>query len=208
MPAVETIAVIGAGIMGRGIAHAAALGGYRTILEDLLPAALRKAQSEIRSNLAKGVEIGTLQQGEAEAALGRIEYAGSVEEAARNAGLVIEAVPDEMESKLEIFTLLDKICRPNTILAANTSSLSITEIASITYRAPLCVGMRFFNPVHQMKQLEIVRGLETSEATLVAAVEVGRRMGKETVVIREAPGVITSRANATMVAKSGGGTQG
>jgi 3-hydroxybutyryl-CoA dehydrogenase len=196
MAAVETVAVIGAGIMGRGIAHAAALGGYRTILEDLLPAALQKAQSEIRANLAKGVEIGKLQPGEAEATLGRIEYAGSVEEAARNADLVIEAVPEEMESKLEIFTLLDKICRPNTILATNTSSLSITEIASVTYRASLCVGMHFFNPVHKMKLLEIVRGLETSEATLAGAVDVGRRMGKETVVIREAPGFITSRINA------------
>src|SRR5215467_8318585 len=196
MPAVETIAVIGAGIMGRGIAHAAALGGYRTILEDLLPSALQKAQTEIRANLAKGVEIGKLQQEEAKAALGRIEYAGSVEEAARNADLVIEAVPEEMESKLEIFTLLDKICRPNTILATNTWSLSITEIASVTYRAPLCVGMHFFNPVHKMKLLEIVRALETDEDTLSTAAEVGSRMGKEVVVIKEAPGFITSRINA------------
>jgi len=196
MAQVSTIAVIGAGIMGRGIAHAAALGGYRTILEDLVPAALQKAEDEIRTNLAKGVEIGKLERAEAEAALGRILYAGSVEEAARNADLVIEAVPEEMESKLEIFTLLDKISRPGTILASNTSSLSITEIASVTYRAPLCLGMHFFNPVHKMKLLEIVRGLETSEATLAAAVEVGRRMNKETVVIREAPGFITSRINA------------
>ncbi len=95
---------------------------------------------------------------DANAAFGRLEYAGSVEEAAREADLVIEAVPEEMESKIEIFTLLDKICRPGTILASNTSSLSITEIASVTYRAKKCVGMHFFNPVHKMKLLEVVRG--------------------------------------------------
>jgi 3-hydroxybutyryl-CoA dehydrogenase len=196
MAAIATISVIGAGIMGRGIAHASALGGYRTILEDVLPAALRKAESEIRSNLDKAVEIGKVERAVADAALGRIEYAGSVEQAARDADLVIEAVPEEMESKIEIFTLLDKICRPGTLLATNTSSLSITEISSVTYRAPLCVGMHFFNPVHKMKLLEIVRGLETSDDTIAAAVEVGHRMGKETVVIKEAPGFITSRINA------------
>src|ERR1700741_4347287 len=116
--------------MGRGIAHAAALGGYRTILEDLLPGALRKAQSEIRANLDKAVELGKLSASDADVVFRRVEYAGSVEEAAREADLVIEAVPEEMESKIEIFTLLDKICRPHTILASNTSSLSITEIAS------------------------------------------------------------------------------
>ena len=196
MGQVGTVAVIGAGIMGRGIAHVAALGGYRTILEDILPAALRRAESEIRSNLDKAVELGKVGAPEAEAALGRLEFAPSVEDAARQADLVIEAVPEELESKIEIFTLLDKICRPGTILATNTSSLSITEIASVTYRAPQCVGMHFFNPVHKMKLLEIVRGLETAEETLAAAAEVGRRMGKETVVIKEAPGFITSRINA------------
>jgi 3-hydroxybutyryl-CoA dehydrogenase len=193
---VKTIAVIGAGIMGRGIAHAAAIGGYRTILEDLVPAALRRAESEIRANLDKAVELGKVTGPDADAAFGRVEYAGSVEDAAREADLVIEAVPEEMESKIEIFTLLDKICRPTTILASNTSSLSITEIASVTYRAKKCLGMHFFNPVHKMKLLEIVRALETDEDTLGAAVDVGRRMGKEVVVIKEAPGFITSRINA------------
>jgi 3-hydroxybutyryl-CoA dehydrogenase len=196
MAEVRTIAVIGAGIMGRGIAHAAALGGYRTILEDILPASLRKAESEIRTNLDKAVELGKVARADADAALGRIEYAGSVEEAARAADLVIEAVPEEMESKIEIFTLLDKICRPGTILASNTSSLSVTEIASVTYRAPKCLGMHFFNPVHKMKLIEVVRALETDDQTLAAAVEVGRRMGKEVVVIKESPGFITSRINA------------
>ena len=196
MASVNTVAVIGAGIMGRGIAHVAALGGYRTILEDILPASLRKAESEIRANLEKGVELGKLEKSAAEAALSRIQYAGSVEEAAREADLVIEAVPEEMDSKIEIFTLLDKICRPATILASNTSSLSVTEIASVTYRPRKCVGMHFFNPVHKMKLLEVVRALETDDETIAAAVEVGTRMGKEVVVIKESPGFITSRINA------------
>jgi 3-hydroxybutyryl-CoA dehydrogenase len=182
---VRTVAVIGAGIMGRGIAHAAALGGYRTILEDLLPTALRKAETEIRAHLDQAVELGKLNAADAAAAFSRLEYAGSVDEAARQADLVIEAVPDEMESKLEIFIMLDKFCRPATMLAANTSSLSVSEISSATYRARKCVGMRFLNPVHQMKLLEIVRALETDDDTLAAVVEVGKRMGKEVVVIKE-----------------------
>ncbi len=196
MAEVRTIAVIGAGIMGRGIAHAAALGGYRTILEDILPTALRKAETEIRANLDKAVELGKVTKNDADVAFGRLEYASSVEQAAREADLVIEAVPEEMESKIEIFTLLDKVCRPTTILASNTSSLSVTEISSVTYRAPKCVGMHFFNPVHKMKLLEIVRALETDDDTLAAAVDVGRRMGKEVVAIKESPGFITSRINA------------
>ncbi len=196
MTEVRAVAVIGAGIMGRGIAHAAALGGYRTILEDLLPNALRKAETEIRANLDQAVELGKVDAGDADAAFSRIEFAGSVDEAAREADLVIEAVPEEMESKIEIFTMLDKICRPATILASNTSSLSVTEIASVTYRARKCVGMHFFNPVHKMKLLEIVRALETDADTLGAVVEVGKRMRKEVVVIKESPGFITSRINA------------
>jgi 3-hydroxybutyryl-CoA dehydrogenase len=193
---IQTIAVIGAGIMGRGIAHVAALAGYRTVLEDLIPAALRKAESEIRTNLDKAVELKKVSSEDARTAFSRLVYAGSAEEAAREADLVIEAVPEEMESKIEIFTLLDKICRPSTILASNTSSLSITEIASVTYRAKKCLGMHFFNPVHKMKLLEVVRALETDDETIAAAAEVGRRMGKDVVVIKESPGFITSRINA------------
>jgi 3-hydroxybutyryl-CoA dehydrogenase len=192
----KTVAVIGAGTMGRGIAHVAALGGYRTILEDLLPTSLRKAESEIRINLDKAVELGKVTAADADAAVARLEYAGSVEEAAREADLVIEAVPEEMESKIEIFTLLDKICRPDAILASNTSSFSITEIASVTYRAKKCVGMHFFNPVHKMKLLEVVRALETDDDTVASVAGVGKRMGKEVVVIKESPGFITSRVNA------------
>ncbi len=156
MPEIKTIAVIGAGIMGRGIAHVAALGGYRTILEDIVPAALHKAKNEIRTNVEKAVELKKVSAEDANATLGRIEYACGIDEAAREADMVIEAVPEELESKTEIFTLLDKICRPGTILASNTSSLSITEIASVTYRGNKCIGMHFFNPVHKMKLIEVV----------------------------------------------------
>jgi len=164
---IRTVAVIGAGVLGRGIAQATARAGYRTILQDILPSRLRKAEAELRE--------------ETEGDL-RIEYAYTVEEAARQADLVIEAVPDELESKLEIFTLLDKLCRPETILASNTSTLSITEIASVTYRPQKCIVMKFTNPVHAMTRLELVCGRETDEATVGACVEVGRKMGKTTVI--------------------------
>lgn len=186
---VGTIAVIGAGVTGRGIAQAAALAGYRTILEDLLPNALRMAETEIRAHLDEAVGRGALKTVDAAAALSLLEYADSIEQAARVADLVIESVPDELESKLEIFTMLDKICRPNTIFAANTSTLCISEIASVTYRAKKCVGMRFVNPVAAMKTLEIVRTLETDADTLAAVVEVGRRMCEKVVVLKDAPAV-------------------
>lgn len=187
MAEIRTIAVIGAGAIGRGIAHAAALGGYRTILEDILPASLRSAAAEIREHLARAADLGKVSKPEADAAFSRLEYASTVEQAAREADLVIEAVPEEMESKIEIFTLLDKICKPATILASNTSSLSVTEIASVTYRGPKVLGMRFANPAHEMKLLKIVRALETDEETTATCAEVGRRMGKEVVVISERP---------------------
>jgi 3-hydroxybutyryl-CoA dehydrogenase len=185
VPDVRTIAVISAGPVGRGIAQVAARGGYRTILEDLLPNALRQAESEIRIQFDRAVHSGGLSADAAQGALSRLEFAGTVEDAARQADLVIEAVPEELESKIEIFTLLDKICRPGTILASHLSSISITEISRVTYRARNCVGMRFAEPVEREKKLEIIRGVETDEETLATAVAVGRRMGKETVVIED-----------------------
>jgi 3-hydroxybutyryl-CoA dehydrogenase len=185
---IQVVAVIGAGPLGRGIAHLAAVGGYRTILEDILPASLRTAENEIRNHLDLAVAGGKLSAAGANAAWHRLEYAGSVEEAARAADLVIEAVPDEMESKLEIVTLLDKICRPHTILACNSSSLSVSEIASVTYRAARMVGMRFRHPVAEMKVIDIVRGHETSDEAVAACTKVARRMGMQVVVVREKHG--------------------
>jgi 3-hydroxybutyryl-CoA dehydrogenase len=193
---VKTIGVIGAGTMGRGIAYAAAYGGYRTILEDVSPEMLEQGIAYIRQNLEEGSARGKVTEEQRKIALANLTTSRSVEDLCREADLLIEAVPEEMEVKLEIFTIFDKFARPGAILASNTSSLSITELAAITFRAENCVGMHFFNPVPKMKLLEIVRALETSEATLQACAEVGRRMGKEVVVIRESPGFITSRINA------------
>lgn len=193
---IKTIGVIGAGAMGRGIAYAAALGGYRTVLEDVSPEMREQGLSYISQTLEDGVSLGKVTLEQKERALANLSTSRSVEDVCREADLLIEAVPEEMEVKLEIFTIFDKFAKPGAILASNTSSLSITEMASITFRAEDCIGMHFFNPVPKMKLLEIVRALETSEATLQTCAEVGRRMGKEVVVIRESPGFVTSRIDA------------
>jgi 3-hydroxybutyryl-CoA dehydrogenase len=193
---IKTIGVVGAGAMGRGIAYAAALGGYRTVLEDVSPEMREQGLSYISQTLEDGVSRGRVTLEQKENALANLSTSRSVEDVCREADLLIEAVPEEMEVKLEIFTIFDKFAKPGAILASNTSSLSITEMASITFRAEDCIGMHFFDPVPKMKLLEIVRALETSEATLQTCVEVGRRMGKEVVVIRESPGFVTSRISA------------
>ena len=192
----KTIAVLGAGIMGRGIAYVAAVGGARTILQDTEGTSLEKALAEMSATLEKGVSLGKLDGPTAAAAHKRLSSTRSLEEAARGADLVIEAVPENIALKLEIFGTLDRVAPSHAILATNTSSLSITEMAGATKRAPQVLGMHFFNPVPRMKLLEVVRGLETSDATVQAACEAGAAMGKECVVVRESPGFVTSRINA------------
>jgi 3-hydroxybutyryl-CoA dehydrogenase len=193
---INTIAVIGAGTMGRGIAYAAAFGGYRTILEDISASVLEQGLAYVRQSFEEGVARGKVTPQQRDHALGHLGTARSVEDACREADLVIEAVPEDMELKIEIFTLLDKFAKPGAIFASNTSSLSITEMAAVTFRQEKCVGMHFFNPVPKMKLLELVKALETSDDTLAACREVGRRMGKEVIVVRESPGFVTSRINA------------
>jgi len=188
--------VLGAGLMGRGIAHVAALGGFVTTLQDTSREQLEKATSEIGANLEKGVALGRVAEQDAIEARRRLRTVTSLDDAARQADLVIEAVPERMDLKVEIFAQLERVAPAHAILASNTSSLSITEMAAATRRAPQVVGMHFFNPVHRMKLLELVRALETSEKTLAACEEVGRRMGKECVTVRESPGFVTSRINA------------
>ena len=193
---VHTIAVLGAGIMGRGIAYAAALGGYTTLLQDTDRDALQLAANEVSATLEKGVATGKVSDQDALEARKRLRTVHALDEAAAHADLVIEAVPERIDLKVEIFARLDKVAPEHAILASNTSSLSITEMAAATRRAPGVVGLHFFNPVHRMRLLEIVRALETSERTLETCLDVGRRMGKECVVVRESPGFVTSRINA------------
>ncbi len=193
---IHSITVLGAGIMGRGIAYASALGGHRTVLQDTSQPALDQALAEITAVLEKGVATGKVPEEAAVAARKRIATARSLEEAARDADLVIEAVPEKIDVKVEIFATLDRVAKPAAILASNTSSLSITEMAAATRRPQKVVGMHFFNPVHRMKLLEVVRALETSDDTIATALMVGEKMGKEGVVVRESPGFVTSRINA------------
>ena len=193
---IKTVAIVGAGTMGRGIAYCSALAGYHTILEDVSDSMLEHGLEYIRRALDEGISRGKVTEDQKKNALACMAMSRSVQDACREADLIIEAVPEEMETKLEIFTILDKFAKPGAIFASNTSSLSITEMAAITFHSANCIGMHFFNPVQKMKLLEIVRGLETSESALSACVEVGRRMGKEVVVVRESPGFVTSRVNA------------
>jgi 3-hydroxybutyryl-CoA dehydrogenase len=146
--------------------------------------------------LEKGVATGKVADADAIASRKRLRGTGTIEDAADGADLVIEAVPERIELKVEIFAQLDRAAPKHAILASNTSSLSITEMAAATGRAPQVVGLHFFNPVHRMKLLEIVRALETSEATIAACEAVGARMGKDCVTVRESPGFVTSRINA------------
>jgi 3-hydroxybutyryl-CoA dehydrogenase len=193
---VKTIGVIGAGTMGRGIAYAAALGGYRTILEDIMPETLAKGMAWIKQSLDEGVSRGKVEAPAREAALAFIETSSSVENVCREADFLIEAVPEEMELKLELFTLFDKFAKPKAVLASNTSSLSVAEMAEMTYRPELCVGMHFFNPVPKMRLIEIVKAPKTSDETIAICREVGAKMGKEVVIVKESPGFITTRVNA------------
>ena len=192
----KTITVLGAGIMGRGIAYASALAGFDTVLQDSSAAALERGRAEIAATLDKGVQAGKVSSADAAAAQSRLVTAGNLPDAVPRADLVIEAVPEDMALKLELFRSLDRLTPPQVVLATNTSSLSITEMAGATRSPGRVVGMHFFNPVHRMKLLEVVRGLETSEETLATATAVGEKMGKECVTVKESPGFVTSRINA------------
>ncbi len=193
---IHQIAVLGAGTMGRGIAHISALAGYTTNLYDVDSEQLGAAERSIHRNLDKGVEIGKL---EAEAAVGakeRLALENDLAAAVADADLVIEAAPEVMELKVELFRQVSIHCSAEALFASNTSALSVTEMAGATGRPERFAGTHFFNPVHLMKLLELVRGLETSDATVATLADVGRRMGKEVVVVRDVPGFATSRINA------------
>jgi 3-hydroxybutyryl-CoA dehydrogenase len=192
--AVRSITVIGAGIMGRGIAFVAARAGFDTKVIEPSARAIDSARAEIDKVIARGKEKGELDANAAEQ-VGGITWATAID-AAKGSDLVIEAVPESVPLKADLYAKLAPQLTPNAILATNTSGLSITELAATSDRAPRFVGMHFFNPVHRMRLVELIRGLETSDETLAVTEEVARAMGKETVVVRESPGFVTSRINA------------
>jgi 3-hydroxybutyryl-CoA dehydrogenase len=196
MSEIATVAVLGAGTMGLGIAHVAAAGGYRTRLYDPYPEALARAEKTIERNLAKGVERGKVTEAAAREARGRLSYGNEIGTAVGDAGLVIEAVPEQMALKVELFREVDRVAPAHCLFASNTSGLSITEMAAASGRPDKFAGMHFFNPVHVMRLVELVRGLETPEPVLDAMAAVAERMGKQVVRVNEAPGFVTSRINA------------
>lgn len=190
---IEKIAVIGAGTMGHGIAQVAALAGYDVVLTDVSEEMTARGVSKIEDNLKKGVERGKVTDAQMREALARISPSTNIQDAGSNAGLIIEAVIENLDAKRSLFSQLDGICAPDAILATNTSSLSIESIASATSRPDRVIGMHFFNPVHIMKLIEVVVGPETSSETLSAALDVAVQMGKEAITVKDAPGFATSR---------------
>ncbi|MBI2220906.1 MAG: 3-hydroxyacyl-CoA dehydrogenase [Acidobacteria bacterium] len=193
---IDAIAVIGAGTMGHGIAHAAMAGGFETRLYDVSAPMLDRARAAIEAIVAKGVELGKVSRAEADATLGRLRTTNDLGEALAGAAMVIEAAPERLDLKIELLHQIERLAPAGAVIATNTSALSITEMAGSLGNPARAAGMHFFNPVHKMKLVEIVRALETSDAALQAVEDVARRMGKETVVIRESPGFVTSRVNA------------
>jgi 3-hydroxybutyryl-CoA dehydrogenase len=199
LPAGHVI-VVGAGLMGRGIAHGFALAGHPVRLVDLQPAALASATDAIRVILADGVRLSKVSAADAEAAMGRVATSSDLQASLRSgpADLLVETVSESLAAKLAIARDADALLPPHAVIATNTSALSVTEIACATGRADRVVGMHFFNPVHKMKLLEVVRGLGTSDDTVARARAWGTALGKTSIVVNEAPGLTTSRMSALM----------
>jgi 3-hydroxybutyryl-CoA dehydrogenase len=182
---IKTIAIIGASSMGRGIAYAALLAGYRTVLEDVSLSALHQGIAWILKTLDDDAAHGKTPVAVRDAALANLTASVSAEDASREADLIIETVADEEEMKLELFTIFDKFAKPGAILASTTRSLSITELAEITFCQERCIGMHFFSDTSGSQRLELVQGRATSEETIAACREMGRRMGREVYVRTE-----------------------
>lgn len=189
---IETVAVIGAGTMGHGIAQIAAAAGYRVILRDLDREALARAVQNIERNLAKGIELGKLTEADRDQTLQHIRGTTHLEDVS-SADLIIEASPEQLELKQQILQQVESLSGQPFVFASNTSSLSITVMASASARPENVVGMHFFNPVHIMRLLEIVVGEATSDDTVATVVEVGRRMRKEPIIVKDVPGFASSR---------------
>ncbi|MBU8791293.1 MULTISPECIES: 3-hydroxyacyl-CoA dehydrogenase [Oceanobacillus] len=189
------VTVVGSGVMGKGIAYSCAIAGYTVFLNDISEEILQRAKKDITHLLETSFEKGYVREEVYQHALGNIHYEADLETVAKDSSLVIEAVLEKIELKIDVFKKLDQICKPDTILATNTSTMSPTEIGAQTSRPDKVVAMHFFNPVHKMKLVEIIRGLETSDETVAYVKEVASKLNKESVEVNEFPGFVTSRMN-------------
>jgi 3-hydroxybutyryl-CoA dehydrogenase len=187
------IAVVGAGTMGRGIAHVAALSGHRVALHDSFPGAMEKARAQIEADLATGIRKGKLTDADRTRALENLRLEANVGDAARDADLVVEAIIEDLDKKRTIFAALDRFAPEGAVLATNTSSLPVGLIAASTRRPERVLGMHFFNPVHIMKLVEVVVHPGTADAARERVLETARTMGKTPIVVKDSPGFATSR---------------
>ena len=190
---IERIGVVGAGAMGNGIAQVAAMAGYSVSLYDVDEVQLEKAMARIRSNLDVGVDLGKVEPETRDRALASLSTTTDLAASADGADLMIEAAPEKLDLKQSIFSQLDQLCPPHAVLATNTSSLSVTRIAEATGRPQNVLGMHFFNPVHIMKLLELVRTEHTDEAAIATVRAAGEAMGKTCIVVKDSPGFASSR---------------
>jgi 3-hydroxybutyryl-CoA dehydrogenase len=194
----KSIAVIGAGTMGNGIAHVFAQNGWNVTLIDVVEQQLARALATIGKNMDRQVKKGVLSDDDKQTALARITTAGSLD-AAAGAELIVEAASEQADLKFELFTTLDTLAPPETILATNTSSISITEIAARTSRADKVIGMHFMNPVPMMQLVEVIRGLGTSDATTTTVMEIATALGKTPVEVNDYPGFVANRILMPMI---------
>jgi 3-hydroxybutyryl-CoA dehydrogenase len=195
---IKRVGVVGAGQMGRGIAQVAAAAGWEVRLFDVNDGALESGMKKIRDGLTKTVEKGALSKEEADAALGRLRTAGRLELVAETQ-LVIEAAPENADLKLDLFKRLGLLCKPEAILASNTSSISITKLAAASGRATQVIGLHFMNPVPVMRLVEVAPGMDTSDETVALALAVIKRLGKTSVVSKDASGFIVNRVLIPMI---------
>ncbi|MBW2461721.1 MAG: 3-hydroxyacyl-CoA dehydrogenase family protein [Deltaproteobacteria bacterium] len=199
---IKRVAVLGAGTMGHGIAQAAATAGMTVIIRDVNEEVLGAAKGKIEKSLAKLASKGKIEESVRDSALAAISTSTDLEEAVKDADLVVEAIPEVMTLKVETFTALDRLAPAHALLGTNTSSLSVTEIAGVVADPGRVVGMHFFNPVPIMKLLEVVRGLRTSDESVAAARSFGERLGKTPIVVRDWPGFASSRLGVALGAEA------
>ena len=196
------IAVIGGGTMGSGIAYVTALAGFSTSLYDVFPEQLTKAEAYHRKLLSRAVEKGRLAQADADATAARVLYTGDLAQALADVDLVIEAVPEDIELKKNLFHEMEQHVGNEAILGSNTSSLPITDIATAVQKRDRVVGIHFFNPAPVMKLIEIIQAVETSEETVQAVVEFAKQVGKQPVVVKDYPGFVTTRVGIMLVSEA------